>query len=150
MTTGMMSSLTDDWGTPSEFYATLNHEFGFTLDVAASATNAKCPRYFSIDTDGLSQPWAPETCWMNPPYGRGIGAWMAKAWHEATLGATVVGLIPARTDTAWWHNYVAKAAEIRFVRGRLKFDGTDRSRLAAYRHGSITAPFPSAVVVWRP
>jgi phage N-6-adenine-methyltransferase len=135
----LMSSLTDDWGTPSEFYAGLHHEFGFTLDVAASHTNAKCDRYFTVEDDGLAQPWAPEICWMNPPYGRSIPAWVAKAWHESTLGATVVGLLPARTDTAWWHDYVLKAGELRFVRGRLRFYGIAKD-----------APFPSAVAIWRP
>jgi site-specific DNA-methyltransferase (adenine-specific) len=137
MTTGMMSSLTDDWATPSAFFATLAHEFPFTLDVAASASNAKCERYYDIEADGLSQPWAPHVCWMNPPYGRSIGAWVEKAYHEATLGATIVGLLPARTDTAWWHDYVTKAAEVRFVRGRLKF------------YNRADAPFPSAVAIWR-
>lgn len=138
MTAGMMSSLTDDWGTPSEFYAGLHHEFGFELDVAASATNAKCERYFSIEEDGLLQPWAPSICWMNPPYGRGITAWVEKAHRESTLGALVVGLLPARTDTAWWHNYVLGKAEIRYVRGRLQF------------YGGRDAPFPSAVAIWWP
>ncbi len=139
MTAGMMSSLTDDWGTPSELFAGLAHEFPFTLDVAASADNAKCARYFSIEDDGLAQDWAPAVCWMNPPYGRVIGDWVAKAWRESRLGATVVGLLPSRTDTAWWHDYVMTADDIRFIRGRIRFNGIAKD-----------APFPSAIVVWRP
>jgi phage N-6-adenine-methyltransferase len=135
----MMTSTTDDWGTPREFFDGLDHEFSFELDVAASASNTKCDRYYSIEDDGLSQPWAPAICWMNPPYGRTIGRWVAKAWHESTLGATVVGLLPARTDTAWWHDYVERRAEVRFVRGRLRFYGIPKD-----------APFPSAIAIWRP
>lgn len=134
----MFTSQTDDWGTPIELFRGLDYEFGFELDVAASANNAKCDRYFSIEDDGLSQTWAPAVCWMNPPYGRTIRRWVEKAWLEAQNGATVVGLLPARTDTDWWHAYAMKAAEIRFLRGRVQF------------YGGKDAPFPSAVVVWRP
>ncbi len=87
--------------------------------------------------DGLALTWL-GTCWMNPPYGRKIGQWVRKAYESSLLGATVVCLLPARTDTAWWHDYVVKG-EIRFLRGRLKFGGQKNS-----------APFPSAVVVYRP
>jgi phage N-6-adenine-methyltransferase len=133
------SSATDDWGTPREFFDGLHHEFQFTLDVCASIDTAKVPRFYSVAEDGLVQPWAPETCWMNPPYGRAIAVWCAKAVQEAAIGATVVGLLPARTDTDWWHRYVIPASEIRFIRGRLRFYGMGKD-----------APFPSAVVVWRP
>lgn len=88
--------------------------------------------------DGLAQSWANETVFMNPPYGRVIGDWIAKAYEESQKGATVVCLIPARTDTRYWHDYVMKAAEIRLVRGRLKFG-----------NGKNSAPFPSAVVVFQ-
>lgn len=133
-----MSSETDDWATPIEFFLGLDYEFHFELDVCASAGNAKVSTYYTRDDDGLAQDWAPRMCWMNPPYGSTIGRWCEKAWLESQLGATVVGLLPARTDTAWWHAYVLKAAEVRFIRGRLKFSGKG------------TAPFPSAVVIWRP
>lgn len=132
------SSKTDNWSTPLKFFAALNQEFIFTLDVCASDKNAKCVSYFNREKDGLSQDWNPERCWMNPPYGREIGKWVEKAWKESQLGATVVCLLPSRTDTRWWHDYVMRG-EIRFVRGRLKFGGAKDN-----------APFPSAVVVFRP
>ena len=108
---GLMSSKTDLWATPQDFFDALDAEFGFTLDVCATADNAKCPRYFTADDDGLSQEWA-GVCWMNPPYGREIGQWMSKAVDASTNGATVVCLVPARTDTAWWHDSATKG-EIR-------------------------------------
>jgi len=135
----LMSSRSSDWATPLGFFLGLDSEFHFDLDVAASAQNAKCGRYFTIEDDGLSRDWAPSVCWMNPPYGSTIGRWVEKAHHESTLGATVVGLLPARTDTEWWHRHVIAAAEIRFVRGRLKFQGHAKD-----------APFPSAIAIWRP
>lgn len=128
-------SQTDLWATPQAFYDKLNAEFGFETDVCATAENAKCPRYFTQADDGLAQDWT-GTCWMNPPYGREIGKWMRKAYESAQGGVTVVCLVPARTDTAWWHDYAMKG-EIRFIRGRLKFGG-----------GKNSAPFPSAVVIF--
>lgn len=130
------SSATDLWATPQDFFDKLHTEFGFTLDVCASPENAKCDRYFTKDDDGLTQDWA-GACWMNPPYGREIGKWMRKALESSVEGATVVCLVPARTDTAWWHEY-AMHGEIRFIRGRLKFGGHKNA-----------APFPCAVVVFR-
>jgi len=128
-----------DWETPPDFFAGLDAEFGFTLDVCAHADNAKCERFLSLAEDGLLQPWEGETCWMNPPYGRIIRDWCAKAHREAHLGATVVGLLPSRTDTAWFHDHILGHAEVRFIRGRLRFVGA-----------AASAPFPSIVVVWRP
>lgn len=95
-----------DWATPQELFDAYDAEFGFVLDVCASADNAKCERYFTIEQDGLRQVWAPGPCWMNPPYGREIGRWTAKARRAGEAGITVVGLVPARTDTAWWHDDV--------------------------------------------
>jgi site-specific DNA-methyltransferase (adenine-specific) len=135
----MTTSTTPEWATPQDFYDALDREFGFTLDVAASADNAKCDRYFTEAEDGLSQEWAPAVCWMNPPYGRTIEYWVAKAAIEAARGATVVGLVPSRTDTRWWHSWVMPMAEIRYVKGRIRFSGHAKD-----------APFPSAIVVWRP
>lgn len=132
------SSKTDLWATPPEFFAKLHQEFSFELDVCALPENAKCPSYFTPEDDGLAQEWR-GVCWMNPPYGREIGKWVRKAVDSARAGATVVCLVPARTDTAWWHEYVTRASEIRFVRGRLKFGAAANS-----------APFPSAIVVFRP
>ena len=133
------SSTSDDWATPQDFFDALDAEFGFALDVCASPTNTKCLNYFTRAEDGLSQDWGRERCWMNPPYGREIKAWMQKAVEASRQGALVVCLVPARTDTAWWHDYAARADEIRFVRGRLRFGNA--------RH---SAPFPSAVLVFRP
>lgn len=133
------SSASDDWATPQPVFDALDREFRFTLDVCASAANAKCRCFFTVADDGLAQEWAGRV-WLNPPYGREIGAWLEKAADAASAGATVVCLIPARTDTIWWHEQVlARAAELRFVRGRLKFG-----------NGKTPAPFPSAVVVFRP
>lgn len=130
------SSATDLWATPQDFFDKLNAEFGFEVDVCATPENAKCARYFTKLDDGLAQEWR-GVCWMNPPYGREISAWMRKANDAVRGGAVVVCLVPARTDTRWWHEYAIKH-EIRFIRGRLKF-GSAKSN----------APFPSAVVVMR-
>ena len=130
------SSATPEWSTPQDFFDSLNEEFGpFDVDVCASEWNAKCPRYFTQETNGLSQDWTGKV-WMNPPYGRTIGQWMKKAYESSLSGARVVCLVPARTDTAWWHDFATKGT-IRFIRGRLKFGGHENS-----------APFPSAVVIF--
>jgi phage N-6-adenine-methyltransferase len=136
ITPGMFSSQTDMWETPQDLFDELDREFGFTLDVCAVKSNAKCPRFFSPLEDGLAQTWE-GVCWCNPPYGRKIGKWVQKAFESARRGATVVMLVPARTDTAWWHDYIQGYAEIRFLRGRLKFGG-----------GANSAPFPSAIAVF--
>ena len=127
-----------DWETPPVLFAELDAEFGFTLDVCASRHNAKCSRFFDEREDGLAQDWCGATCWMNPPYGPFVARWIRKAWEESQRGATVVCLVPARTDTAWWHDF-AMRGEIRFLRGRLRFGGSPNP-----------APFPSALVIFRP
>ena len=132
------SSKTDQWATPIDLFQRLDRVWNFDLDVCADESNAKADRYFTRADDGLSQDWAPSVCWMNPPYGREIGEWMKKAHDESLKGATVVCLVPARTDTAWWHNY-AMRGRIEFIRGRLKFGAATNS-----------APFPSAIVVFHP
>lgn len=132
---GIFTSNTDLWATPQDFFDRLNEEFGFELDVCAIAENAKCNRYYSPEIDGLKQEWE-GVCWMNPPYGRSIGEWVKKAYQSSLAGAIVVCLIPARTDTRWWHDYCMKG-EIRFVKGRLKFGNSKNS-----------APFPSAIVIF--
>lgn len=136
-TQAMFSSASQEWETPGDLFAELNARFNFTLDVCASAQNYKCRQYFDKERDGLKQDWGPNRCFMNPPYGREIGAWVKKAADEAALGVLVVGLLPARTDTAWWHNWVQPFADIRFIRGRLRFEGAKNA-----------APFPSAIAVW--
>ena len=141
ITSGLMSSLTDQWATPQDLFNELNAKHKFTLDVCASDWNYKCERYFTVEDDGLSQSWGQEICWMNPPYGRGIGNWMRKAVEASLLGAKVVCLVPARTDTAWWHDY-AMRGEIEFIRGRIKFVSPNGEGDAA--------PFPSAIVTLHP
>ena len=137
MTNIHFSSATDLWATPQDFFDRYNGLYGFQLDVCASPENAKCARFFTKEDDGLAQEWT-GVCWMNPPYGRDIKHWMRKAYQSSLAGATVVCLVPARTDTAWWHDYAVKG-QIEFIRGRLKFGGAVNS-----------APFPSAVVVFTP
>jgi hypothetical protein len=105
------SSQTDLWATPQDLFDALHREFNFTLDVCATAENAKCQRFYTIADDGLAQPWD-GVCWMNPPYGRQLGLWMQKASDAALGGATVVGLVPARTDTRWWHDIVSAASVV--------------------------------------
>jgi phage N-6-adenine-methyltransferase len=133
----MFSSSSDEWETPRGFFDAVNAVYRFGLDVCATHANAKCERHFTKEEDGLSQSWR-GMCWMNPPYGRAIASWVKKA-YESSLepGTVVVCLLPARTDTAWWHDYViAHAESVHFIRGRLRFSG----------RGS--APFPSALVVF--
>ena len=129
------SSETDEWETPEALFTVLDREFAFTLDVCASASNAKCERFFDKKDNGLAQPWA-GSCWMNPPYGDEIPAWIEKAHASGMAGATVVCLVPARTDTAWWWQHCIYG-EVRFLRGRLRFGGAPSG-----------APFPNAVVVF--
>jgi phage N-6-adenine-methyltransferase len=133
----LRSSVTHEWSTPQATFDGLNAEFGFTLDVASTHENAKCDSHYTKADDGLSQPWQ-GVVWCNPPYGREIALWCQKAVEARRQGTTVVMLVPARTDTRWWHEYIS-GNEVRFIRGRLKFGGAKNN-----------APFPSAVVVFRP
>lgn len=133
------SSKTDLWATPQAFFDKCNAEFRFTMDACASEDNAKCDDYFTIADDGLTQDWGRATVWVNPPYARGVtGRWVQKGFEASLAGALVVMLVPARTDTRWWHDW-AMRAEVRFVKGRLRFGGA-----------KTPAPFPSAVLVFRP
>ena len=133
---GMRSSATDLWETPDDFFEMYNQLYHFTLDVCALPENTKCDRFFTPEQDGLTQDWRGEVCWMNPPYGRVIGLWVQKA---ATSGAFTVCLLPSRTDTRWWHDWVIPYGQVEFIKGRLKFGGSKNS-----------APFPSAVVIFDP
>ncbi len=130
------SSKTDQWSTPNELFNTLNKEFQFTLDPCATKENAKCKKYYTKKENGLIQDWSNEIVFMNPPYGRVIKHWIKKAYEESLKGAIVVCLVPARTDTIYWHNYCLKG-KVRFIKGRLKFGNSKNS-----------APFPSAIVVF--
>ena len=127
------SSKTPEWETPQTLFDALNKEFRFTLDPCATKQNAKCRKFYTLKEDGLKQSWKGEQVFMNPPYGREIGAWVKKISEEGG-----VALLPARTDTAWFHDYILGKAEIRFLRGRLKFGDSKNS-----------APFPSMIVVFR-
>lgn len=149
------SSAKTDWETPQELFDRLNAIFRFTIDVCATARNAKCRRYFcppgyeppeavyvddrySMGEDGLEQSWEKEICWMNPPYGRDIGRWCAKACFESrNRNSAVIALLPARTDTQWWQNWVRPYALVDFLPGRLRFGGCKTS-----------APFPSAIAYY--
>lgn len=134
----MFSSKTDLWETPKDLFDKLNNEFHFTLDVCATPENAKCDSFYTKEQDGLSQPWE-GVVWCNPPYGKQIGSWVRRGFFASISGNTVVMLLPARTDTRWFHEYIYGKAEIRFIRGRLKFGESKNS-----------APFPSMVVVFMP
>ena len=135
----MFSSATEEWATPQDVFDYLDDHLGpFDLDVCATLENAKCARYFTKETNGLSQDWGGSSCWMNPPYGRQIKEWVRKAYLSSLKPNThVVCLLPARTDTRWFHDYCVKG-EIWFIRGRLKFGGAKTG-----------APFPSMVVIFR-
>ena len=130
------SSKTNEWATPQATYDELNEEFAFTLDPCATGENAKCDKWYTIEDDGLSQSWNGQRVFCNPPYGREIGKWVKKcASREADIA---VMLIPARTDTAYFHDYIYNHAEIRFLRGRLYFNDS-----------AGRAPFPSMIVIFR-
>ena len=134
----MFSSKTDLWSTPQEFYNKLNEEFNFNLDPCASNENHKCDKYFTMINNGLKQDWKGYKVFCNPPYGRKIKEWVKKCYEESLKpNTTIVMLIPSRTDTSYFHDYIYGKAEIRFVRGRLKFGDCKNS-----------APFPSMIIIF--
>lgn len=133
---GLFTSETDLWATPQAFYDELNKEFNFTLDPCSNHENHKCEKYFTEEDDGLSKSWDNENVFMNPPYGSEISKWVEKA--SMARGGVVVCLLPARTDTRYFHNFIYHKAEIRFIKGRLKFGDSKNS-----------APFPSMVVIFK-
>lgn len=136
----MVSSKTNEWETPQEFFNKLNEEFSFTLDPCSNNGNHKCDKFYTIKEDGLKQDWSKEIVFMNPPYGGHTGDWIKKALEESQRGATVVCLIVSSTDRSYWHEYIFPfAKQIRFIRGRLKFG-----------EASSTAPFASAIVIFSP
>lgn len=138
----------DNWGTPRTIFDTLNKEFGFTLDPCADEINHKCDKYYTVVEDGLTQDWNGEIVFCNPPYSKktktnpGQIAWVKKCYEEGQKGNTVVMLIPARTDTIMFHDYILGKAEVRFIRGRVNFevDGVT---------SKDPAPFPSMIVVYK-
>ena len=135
---GHLGPSRQDWRTPSHLFADLNREFGFDIDLAASPDNALCRRYYTEADDALRQPWAPWACYLNPPYAR-LYPWVQKAYDESRKGATVVMLLPASTDTRWYHDIIQPHAEVRFLRGRLKFEGAQHP-----------ATFASMLAIFRP
>jgi len=134
----LLKSGKDDWETPQNLFSALHREFGFTLDPCATAENAKCARYFTLSEDGLSRDWTGEVVFCNPPYNRKQDAWVRKCYEHGTNGGVAVMLLPARTDTARFHDVILGNAEIRFIRGRLTFTGACNP-----------APFPSMIVIFR-
>ncbi len=138
---GKFASIRNDWTTPDELFREIDAEFGFTLDAAASAENKKVAAFFDKKIDAMTQDWAPHRIWLNPPYGEGykLSQWVKKAHDEAQRGATVVMLIPARTNTNWFHDYCLGKAQVRFIRGRPKFGGAE--------HG---LPQPLCFVIFEP
>lgn len=135
----LFSSKSTEWATPDWLFQALNREFAFDLDPASTHANAKTPYHFTKAEDGLKQSWGKHTVFCNPPFGREISLWVSKAHQAAQEGATVVLLIPARTDTSYWHRFVMQGAEIRFLRGRLTFG-----------EAKHPAPFPSSIIIFRP
>jgi site-specific DNA-methyltransferase (adenine-specific) len=136
-----------EWETPQELFLPLKERFNIVLDVCATVKNSKCKAYFDKKANGLTADWAlvnhfgvkNPSCWMNPPYGRGIEHWVRKAHEESLKGVTTVALLPARTDTSWFHGYIHNKHEVRFIKGRIKFVDAPSS-----------APFPSMIVIFRP
>lgn len=133
-----MTSNRDDWETPQALYDELDAKYHFTLDAASSDSNAKCPRHLTKEDDALAVGWDGETVWLNPPYGRDMARWVEKASAEAGRGTRIVMLVPARTDTRWFHDHIYHKARVEFIRGRLKYELGGRSQQSA--------PFPSMLV----
>jgi site-specific DNA-methyltransferase (adenine-specific) len=135
----LYSSATDEWPTPRDFFARLDRRYRFTLDPCATPDNAVCPLYFTREQDGLKQDWGTHRVFCNAPYGRQLGAWVRKCFEASQAGALVVALLPARTDTRWFHDWIHGRARVEFIRGRLRF-GT----------AGASAPFPSMLAVYSP
>ena len=131
------NSATTEWSTPDTIFKPLDNEFHFTLDVCASKENTKCKQFFSIEQDSLNQEWY-GICWMNPPYGNSLYKWIKKAYYSSLNGTVVVGLLPVRTNTGYWHDYILNIAEVRYIRGYPKF-GDAKQGLKV----------PLAIVIWR-
>jgi len=134
----IFSSNSSEWATPQNIYEQLNNEFNFTLDPCSTHENAKCKKHFTKEENGLLKDWSKDVVFVNPPYGRELPLWVEKAYNENKKGAFVVMLIPARTDTKYFHKYIYNKHEIRFIKGRLKFNDERKS-----------APFPSMIVIMR-
>lgn len=138
MNAAVFSSASVEWETPREVFEALDAEFHFTLDPCSTHENAKCAKHYTREEDGLAQDWTGETVFCNPPYGREMPLWIEKCARHGAGGGVAVMLIPARTDTRAFHEFIYHKAEVRFVRGRLKFGGSKNS-----------APFPSMIVIFK-
>lgn len=134
---GLYSSKTDMWATPKAFYDALNKEYHFELDPCCTADNAKCETFYTKDDDGLTKDWSGYRVWVNPPYGRSISAWVRKCYEESLKGTQIAVLLPARTDTAYFHDFVLGKARLEFIRGRLHFNESKQG-----------APFPSMLAFY--
>ena len=138
----MFSSESNEWATPQLFFDKLNEKFNFTLDPCATDKTAKCKKYYTKKDDGLSKDWGGETVFVNPPYGKELKHWVKKSYEESRkANTTVVLLVPARTDTKYFHNYMMKSSELHFIKGRLKFENDNKEK--------NSAPFPSVVAVFK-
>lgn len=136
ITSGLLTSDSSMWETPQEFFKSVQEEFNLNLDVCATRENAKLPKYYDAKANGLKSTWGGYRVYCNPPYGREISKWVKRAYESDA--EIVVMLLPARTDTRWFHEYIYGKAEIRFIRGRLHFSNSKNS-----------APFPSMLVIYR-
>lgn len=136
----MFSSNDDSWETPPSLFNVLDMEFNFTLDPCCTKQTAKCKKFFTKEEDGLIQDWSKDVVFVNPPYGREIGKWVEKSYNEAKKGAKVVMLIPSRTDTKWFHDFIYTKAEIRFLKGRIRFLQNKKELNAA--------PFPTMLIIF--
>ncbi len=144
----MFSNKNNAWCTPRDFFNKLNEEFHFTLDPCCMPKSALCKKYYTPDEDGLKQDWSGERVFVNPPYGREIGKWVKKCYEESQKENTlVIMLIPSRTDTRYFHDYILGKAELRFIKGRLKFIDLDYKGKEEDRKMS-PAPFPSMIVIF--
>ena len=136
----MFSSKDDSWETPPSLFNILDMEFNFTLDPCCTKQTAKCKKFFTKEEDGLIQDWSKDIVFVNPPYGREIGKWVEKSYNESKKGAKVVMLIPSRTDTKWFHDFIYNKAEIRFLKGRIRFLQNKKELNAA--------PFPTMLIIF--
>jgi len=149
--------LETEWETPQELFSIIDRTYHFDIDVCATRLNTKCSRYWDVVDNGLEQDWQKLKCWCNPPFDNRIKSWVKKAYTEvqkdeliSTNPTIVVCLLPVHTDTQWWHDYVAKARILYFLRGRLRF--TNRSVPGYQKNGSfkvLSVPFPSVIAVFR-
>lgn len=146
----MFSSISNEWETPTPLFTKLNEQFQFTLDPCCTIENKKCLKFYTIETNGLSQSWKSEIVFCNPPYGREIGKWVEKCYNECKHNdVTTVMLIPSRTDTKWFHNYIYNKHEVLFLKGRLKFINRMLPSWNEYNDFKISpAPFPSMLILF--